>query len=350
MTSKESQAINIARFIFVIGVLFIHFRISYSSADGISLIADDIPMYNMLSSPFFLSSTCLDALFFISGYLFFKNMGGYSCESYGKKLDSRIKSLVVPYMFWNVFWFGYNLLKAWKLQGVADAELLQINNAGDLFACFWEKGYGSNPTFPIAGYTWFLRDLFVFALLSPIYHYCYSKQKLAVGMLLVLTLTESIQGWRIPGLNTWIYLGGYIATKGWSIETMCDKMKWKYVMPCFLVSNYLYFYMLNIEAFHVLLVISSFLVVMKLSLMLYDVHWLKVVAASSMYLYVTHILVLNISRHSLAKLLTIDSDSMMCVYYVINSLICVIVCITTFFLLKSINANRLLSVMTGGRI
>lgn len=79
-------------------------------------------------------------------------------------------------MFWNVFWLGYNLLKTWKLQGVADAELLQMNSIGDFFALFWEKGYGTHPGFPIAGYTWFLRDLFVFALLSPIYHYCYSKQ------------------------------------------------------------------------------------------------------------------------------------------------------------------------------
>ena len=76
MTTKESQAINIARFIFVVGVLFIHFPISYSSADGISLTANDTPMYNTLSSPFFLSSTCLNALFLISGYLFFKTLGG----------------------------------------------------------------------------------------------------------------------------------------------------------------------------------------------------------------------------------------------------------------------------------
>lgn len=258
--------------------------------------------------------------------------------------------MVIPYLFWNVFWMGYNILKTWKLQGVADAELLQLNSIGDFFACFWEKGYGTHPGFPIAGYTWFLRDLFVFALLSPIYHYCYSKQKLAFGMLLVLLLTESIEGWGIPGMNTCIYLGGFIATRGWSIEMFCEKLKWIYVLPFFLVSNYLYFYTLNIEAFHVLLVISSFLVVMKLSLALHDLQWLKVLAASSMYLYVTHILVLNISRHSLAKLLTIDSDSMMCVYYIINSSICVIVCITTYFLLKRIKANRLLSVMTGGRI
>ena len=76
MTQQESKAINIARFIFVIGVLFIHFPISYSSADGISLTAADTPMYNWLSSPFFLNSTCLEALFLISGYLYFKMLGG----------------------------------------------------------------------------------------------------------------------------------------------------------------------------------------------------------------------------------------------------------------------------------
>ena len=76
MTQQESKAINIARLIFVIGVLFIHFPVSYSSVDGISLTAADTPMYNRLSSPFFLSSTCLDALFLISGYLFFKTLGG----------------------------------------------------------------------------------------------------------------------------------------------------------------------------------------------------------------------------------------------------------------------------------
>lgn len=39
MTSKESQAINIARFIFVIGVLFIHFPIYYSLTKAVTFDA-----------------------------------------------------------------------------------------------------------------------------------------------------------------------------------------------------------------------------------------------------------------------------------------------------------------------
>lgn len=53
MTRQESNAINIARFIFVIGVLFIHFPISFVAADGINLTESDTPIYNLLSSRFF---------------------------------------------------------------------------------------------------------------------------------------------------------------------------------------------------------------------------------------------------------------------------------------------------------
>lgn len=76
MTQQESKAINIARFIFVVGVLFIHFPISYVAADGINLTVSDTPIYNLLSSRFFLSETCLSGLFLLSGYLFFKNIRG----------------------------------------------------------------------------------------------------------------------------------------------------------------------------------------------------------------------------------------------------------------------------------
>lgn len=75
MTKKESKAINIARFIFVIGVLFLHFPISFSSTDGINILTNT-PIYNFLSSPFFLTDSCLSGLFFLSGYLFFKSISG----------------------------------------------------------------------------------------------------------------------------------------------------------------------------------------------------------------------------------------------------------------------------------
>lgn len=350
MNQRESQAINIARLIFVIGVLFIHFPFGTSSVDGISLTHDNTPIYNIISAPFFLSQTCLEGLFILSGYLFFRNIpGGYSDTVYFRKIDSRIKSIVIPYMFWNIFWLGYNFLKTWKLYGVSGAELMHIDSMGDLFACFWQKGYGENPSFPIAGYTWFLRDLFVFALLSPVYNYCYNKKRLSLLVLLTLVVCEVVRGWHLPGFNTWIYVGGYIASRQWNFEWICNGVRWRFAATIFVLSNIWNYSSWGNSISQTILVFTSFFIIMKASLLLYNRKWLLSVASSSMYLYVTHILVLNISRHSLAKFIIIDSDYMMCVYYIINSLICVSVCLLSYYFLKRIKANRLLDIMTGGR-
>ena len=98
----------------------------------------------------------------------------------------------MPYLFWNFFWLVYTLFKTYKLQGTADSELLEITKISDFFACFWQRGFGVYPDFPIAGYTWYLRDLFIFALLSPIYNYCYKNRRLCFLLLVVLIICESV--------------------------------------------------------------------------------------------------------------------------------------------------------------
>lgn len=243
----------------------------------------------------------------------------------------------------------YNLLKTYKLQGAADSELLEISSVSDFFACFWQRGFGDYPDMPIAGYTWYLRDLFIFALLSPIYNYCYKNKRSAFPLLLVLMICESVQNWHIPGMNAWLYLGGYIAYKGFSFEMICNKISWLLSIVAFGVVNYVYYYMLHVEALHTLLAVVSFVAIFKLCLLLWDKKILLAISASSTFLYLTHIFVLNVSRHSLAKILTIDSDIDMCLYYILNASICVILCLCSYCLLKYLKANMLLRIMTGGR-
>ena len=53
-----------------------------------------------------LGETGVPAFFFVSGFLFF-----YSHKSYSDKLKSRVKSLLIPYVFWNaIILFAYGLL------------------------------------------------------------------------------------------------------------------------------------------------------------------------------------------------------------------------------------------------
>ena len=151
-------------------------------------------------------------------------------------------------------------------------------------------------------------------------------------------------------MNAWIYIGGYIAYKGFSFEQICQKVSWLCGVIIFCAVNFGYYYMFHYEAVHTLLALISFILVFKSSLLVWDSKVLLSVSASSTFLYMTHIFVLNVSRHCLAKVLVIDSDWDMCIYYVLNATICVIVCLGTYFALKSMKANMLLKVLTGGRV
>lgn len=67
MQKIESNAINIARFILIIGVVFIHLPLRFTNVSS----HIETPVYNIISSRFFLMDVSLPGLFLISGYLFF---------------------------------------------------------------------------------------------------------------------------------------------------------------------------------------------------------------------------------------------------------------------------------------
>lgn len=69
---------------------------------GLDIPDSGIPIYHTTS--FFISrilaSVAVPLFFFISGYLFFFRTT-FSVDVYKKKLKSRIKTLLIPYLFWN---------------------------------------------------------------------------------------------------------------------------------------------------------------------------------------------------------------------------------------------------------
>ena len=71
MTLKESKTIDVARFILIIGVLFIHFPLHGTAIEGESMSSLATPFYDFISAHFFLRDSCLIALFFLSGWLYF---------------------------------------------------------------------------------------------------------------------------------------------------------------------------------------------------------------------------------------------------------------------------------------
>ena len=128
-----------------------------------------------------LGETGVPLAFFISGYLFFASQ-----KTYKEKLKSRFRSLFVPYIFWNslillvyvvLMWLGHPLEIARK--SIADYTWVDYLNA------YWIRGkiQGGNGV-PLLCPYWFIRNLMILCVISPIIYYGIRKAWYFVLLLL----------------------------------------------------------------------------------------------------------------------------------------------------------------------
>lgn len=115
-----------------------------------------------------LGETGVPGFFFISGFLLF-----LSKKSYGQKIRTRLSTLVIPYILWN------GLLLALYLVAFAIGHPQNINGRSladyhfiDYIRLFWDRGSYDNGNFvPLLCPFWYIRNLFIMCLLSPLLYY-----------------------------------------------------------------------------------------------------------------------------------------------------------------------------------
>ena len=150
----QSQTIYFLRFFLIVMVVFTHAQVGY-----VPRICDNgYSLFIFIASRVF---ERLPALVLFSGFLFFRS--GFSARIYGKNLKRRAKSLLVPYLFWNLVVVGYYLLlQYWLLRHgeTPDSKLITEYTLHDWKVAFWTE--------PIASHFWFIRNLMIFSVLSPL--------------------------------------------------------------------------------------------------------------------------------------------------------------------------------------
>lgn len=167
----QSKVIDFLRFPMIIGVVLLHAHLG--SIKGLNIPDTGIPIYQNLS--FFISKiivyTAVPLFFFISGYLFFYHVTSFSFDIYKKKLKTRIYTLLVPYLFWNaIILIGHLLVESLSpIELTSGAyKLVRDYTFRDYLSCFWRI----NGTFPINGVLWFVRDLMIMVVCSPVVYFC----------------------------------------------------------------------------------------------------------------------------------------------------------------------------------
>ena len=201
-----SKTISFLRFPLIVGVVFIHSNILFVNIQGSVERYDRWPfvtfIINLFSSVF--ADVCVPLFFFISGFLFFYT-SNFTKEVYVNKIKRRIRTLLVPYVIWNFVAFIILLIQVHP-KVVRFFPLLKCYRVDivSFLSSFWVTNLPismSGPVNPINTPLWFIRDLMVLIIVSPLVWWLVKKLKFGIIVLLGLIWFFSL-GERIgfPGL------------------------------------------------------------------------------------------------------------------------------------------------------
>lgn len=202
-----SKTIDNLRFPLIIGVLFIHSHSSIMiTSEEVINGASNISVYNFFSTLFsqIIGRVSVPLFFFISGYLFFFHPQCFGVRVYRTKLKSRLNSLLIPYLFWNIlFLFIYYIISCLPtLRQWFDGTEYNLNY---ILSNLWGRSTTTDEmTYPGVYQFWFIRDLMSVSVLSPLIYWIVTKTQLFGVLLIGLAwyLGYSIPYIGVRGLST----------------------------------------------------------------------------------------------------------------------------------------------------
>ena len=163
--SAISKTITNLRFPLMLGVVLIHnvlIEPQEAAQLGMRLVAFIIELVSHK-----LVAPCVPLFFFISGYLFFLKFGDrFGVADYGAQVKKHVRTLLIPYIFWNLIVLGYFALLHKFVPSFINPDFNNVFqfSVGEWIRSFWNFPGGQ----PICYQFWFLRDLMEAVIISPI--------------------------------------------------------------------------------------------------------------------------------------------------------------------------------------
>ena len=125
--------------------------------------------------------------FFIAGYVFFYNVD-FNKETYIKKLKNRAKTLFIPYIIWNTIAILIFMIRFFAGTTPIGQQLLHSSNLEldislkNILNCYLFYngnlvGLDISPVYPFNVPLWFVRDLMVIVLITPILYQLIKRLK-----------------------------------------------------------------------------------------------------------------------------------------------------------------------------
>ena len=258
---NDSAAIEWLRFPLIVCVVFIHSfgePVDMTLIDWTSLSGNDI--YDIIRVLFsrVITHSAVPCFYFISGYLFFLNIQKLDKSSWLTKMRKRVRTLLVPYILWNVIFIAATcgkLILKWLL-GMSGAEDITswFNDNGGLPGLFWNcsvwgesavdwLGNPQRSSGPIDLPLWFLRDLIVVTVLTPIIYWLIKRCGLlfitVLGLAFVSKVWPLVDGFSIPAIF-FFSCGAYMGINKISISVFAKYETLIYIITVLLIAADLY--------------------------------------------------------------------------------------------------------------
>ena len=366
-STQEFKAFDLLKFPMAVLVVYLHGHITNMSVGGVTYAysIDKYPIYSNLS---YLISELIGYLavptfFVISGYLFFKGLEredrSFEARKYVDKLLRRGKTLLLPYILWNLiylllFWAGQTIFP-----GLMSGNNGLISNYGivDFINAFW----AGNGGFPICTPLWFVRDIIVMVLLAPLFFYLFRYTKW-IPLLILAVLWLTGQTSHIYGVDfksmLFFYGGGYFSCYQLLITDCLRRLK--KVLPFLYVATVVLavFCFNTNDSMHIGAYSGriSLLFGVPLLICIGDMASRRVVStsfgqfltASNFFIFAYHILPLSFIIKFLLNAFAPSSELSIIGVYLVSPAITIIIGLLIFAILKKF-LPKTTSLLTGGR-
>ena len=215
-----SRIISFLRFPLIVGVIFIH---SDTGAFHGNYLAHGWLWIDYIVEFFAhtLTSVSVPCFFLISGFLFYRQQF-FSKDIYKSKLKSRYYSLLKPYLIWNFIGFLIFLVKMHPILSSHFPSLVGFRVDIEMFLlCFWDTNLPKDINIggPIDFPLWYVRDLILLVVFSPVIYWLIRKLKIVfiaiMGVVWFFNLQMQMGIPSLSGQSLFFFpLGAYFAING----------------------------------------------------------------------------------------------------------------------------------------
>lgn len=356
---EDSRTIDLLRFPLVICVVFIHTlcpfgAVCLSESDHSLLSGHGMTNAIMWIMKYSATSIANPGFFLIYGYLFFTGMSRWDFGLYKRKLKSRFKSLFIPYILWNLIPLTI-ILSIYFLTGqIEDADT--INNPVN---AFWNC---HSHLYPLNVPLWFVRDLIIAAVMSPVYYFMIKRAGIVVLLLLfIYYLISNYDFMTIRGMHPacmfFFCLGGYLQLKNKSLTETTWKYKYTLLLLALIsLALFIYYGKIHNDLFRKTYNLFGLPTAINVAFWLTKRYGIKansfllrcgffVCAFHVCYLHQGNLLTksTNLCKHILNGVPHMDA-----VQYLLPPFICIGICMLVFYLLQK-NAPTVCNILTGNR-